>query len=307
MSEGEAEKKKIADLYFNVDTSNLDTINNKLKQIAETSETYADKISKNLKEAFNSGNIVDTKAISNNFANIEKVSKEANDSIVKNNNSTANRIKVIEAETASYKEKMEAKKQYAVEKANSEQLKSTKTLYDQINSYAKTYLIYEGFNALKNVTKELINEMVKVEYQMVSIDRVLNDSSLNINNYRDQLIQLAYDYGNSFDNVADVTLRLAQAGFDAQESLQLTEKTLLALNTAELNATQATDDMVAIMAQWGVTSGTAAEKSAFYGETIDKINKVADKFPTSSAANSPTLLPNIPAGSPWITTSWGLT
>lgn len=283
MAETESEKKKIADLYFNVDTSSLDTINNKLKQIAETSETYADKISKNLKEAFNSGNIVDTKAISNSFANIEKVSKEANDSIIKNNNSTANKIKVIEAETASYKEKMEAKKQYAVEKANSEQLKSTKTLYDQINSYAKTYLIYEGFNALKNAAKELINEMVEVEYQMVSIDRVLNDSSLNINNYRDQLIQLAYDYGNSFDNVADVTLRLAQAGFDAQESLQLTEKTLLALNTAELNATQATDDMVAIMAQWGVTSGTAAEKSAFYGETIDKINKVADNFPTTSA------------------------
>lgn len=283
MSEGEAEKKKIADLYFNVDTSNLDTINTKLKEIAQTSETYADKISKSLNKAFNNGNIIDTKAMSNNLSKIEKDSQQTNNSILKNNNSTANKIKVIEAETASYKEKMEAKKQYAVEKANAEQLKSTKTLYDQINSYAKTYLIYEGFNALKNVTKDLINEMVEVEYQMVSIDRVLNDSSLNINNYRDQLIQLAYDYGNSFDNVADVTLRLAQAGFDAQESLQLTEKTLLALNTAELNATQATDDMVAIMAQWGVTSGTAAEKSAFYGETIDKINKVADNFPTTSA------------------------
>ena len=129
---------------------------------------------------------------------------------------------------------------------------------------------------------ETVDEMVEVEYQMVQIDRVLNDSSLNIDQYRDNLIQLAYDYGNSFDNVADITLRLAQAGFDADESLALTEKTLLALNTAELNATQATSDMIAVMAQWGLMTGNATQEAKDYGDIIDKINKVADNFPTTS-------------------------
>ena len=124
--------------------------------------------------------------------------------------------------------------------------------------------------------------MVDLEYQMVEIDRVLNENSLDIDNYRDKLIQLAYDYGNSFNNVADITKRLAQAGFDSEEALALTEKTLLALNTAELDAKEATSDMVAVMAQWGKMTGTAAEQGQWYGEVIDKINKVADSYPTTS-------------------------
>ena len=148
---------------------------------------------------------------------------------------------------------------------------------------ANTYLTYQGFNVLKNAAKDLTDEMVKVEYSMVEIDRVLDENTLNINDYRDRLIKLAYDYGNSFDNVADATLRLAQAGFSSEEALALTEKTLLALNTAELDATQATDGLVAIMSQWGLMTGDAAEEAEEYGKIIDYINRTADNFPTTSA------------------------
>lgn len=282
---GNAEEKNISRLDFDITkaTQKLEEINKKLAEISKQSDIYAQNISKNLNNGIGSSNLIDTKSISTQFDNVSKVSKKTQESILKDNNKTANKIKVYQADLATYQEKMELKKQYAVEKSNSQQLKSTKSLYDQISTYAKTFLIYQGFNELKNVTSELITEMVEIENQMVAIDRVMNESSLNINNYRNELIQLASDYGNAFDNVADITLRLAQAGFDSQESLKLTEKTLLALNTAELNATEATDDMVAIMAQWGLMTGTATEQAQAYGDIIDKINKVADNYPTTSA------------------------
>lgn len=283
--DGSVEEKNISRLDFDITkaTQKLEEINKRLAELSKQSDIYAQNISKNLNSAISGSNIIDTKNIKTQFTDISNISQKTQEAILKDNNKTANKIKVYQADVAAYQEKMELKKQYAVEKSNLSQLKSTQDLYDKITEYAKTYVIYQGFNALKNGISDVIDEMVELENEMVSIDRVLNESSLDLDNYRDRLLQVAYEYGNTMDNVTDITLRLAQAGFDSQESLMLTEKTLLALNTAELDATEATDDMVAIMAQWGLMTGNAAEEARSYGEIIDKVNKVADKYPTSSA------------------------
>lgn len=284
MPNGEAEKKNISRLDFNINDAlnSLDEVDKKLKSIAESSEAYGKQISKNL-------NITANIDVSNVNKNLKEISnkkivsnKVTNEDILKNDKTYIRNSALQQEKLQGDLEKIQARKVANNEKANQKILNSEKTIADKIQEYAKTYLIYQGFNQLKKVISDTIDEMVNVEYQMIEIDRVLNDSSLNIDNYRDKLIKLAYDYGNSFDNVADITLRLAQAGFDANESLALTEKTLLALNTAELNATEATEDMVAVMSQFGLTTGTTNEIASNYGDIIDKINKVADNFPTTS-------------------------
>ena len=260
--------KKIARLDFDIDKalSGLDKIDAKLKTISESSEKYA----KNIGLAINNG--VDYKTIAKSIGLTENQLRQLT--------KTAQKEAII---TREKREREEIKTTEVLKREHAKQEQSVKTVYDKIANYAGTYLIYQGFNVLKRSIGEVIDEMVDLESAMVQIDRVLNETSLDIDDYRDKLMQVAYDYGNSMSNVADITLRLAQAGFDSNESLQLTEKTLLALNTAELNATQATDDMVAVMAQWGWMTGNAKEEARQYGEIIDKINKVADNFPTTSA------------------------
>ena len=263
----DAEEKKISKLDFDINNAikKLETIDNKLKQISETSEKYANKIG----SAINSG--IDKKAVESSIVDVQK-------SYEKMTRYEKNRA----ADVAAYREKQEIKTTEALKREHAKQAQSVETLSDKISNYAKTYLIYQGFNQLKHAITDTIEEMIELEYQMVSIDRVLNENSLNIDGYRDKLLQLAYNYGNTMDNVSDIALRLAQAGYDSNEVLALTEKTLLALNTAELNATQATEDMVAVMAQWGLMTGTANEQAEEYGEIIDKINKLADRFPITS-------------------------
>lgn len=285
MANGNPEQKDIARLDFNIKDAldSLDSVNKKLEEIAKSSKTYADTISKNLNKSFDAGNMINTQEIKAESDKVVKTLKLNTDKILQNDkvyirNSTLQHEKGVEDRlTASHKAMLKE------EEYNRRIAKSTESLYDKITQYAKTYVIYQGFNELKKAISETIDEMVEVEQQMVAIDRVLNESSLDIDHYRDKLIQLAADYGNSFDNVADVTLRLAQAGFDSQEALALTEKTLLALNTAELDATQATGDMVSVMSQWGLMTGNAAQEAKDYGDIIDKINKVADNYPTTSA------------------------
>ena len=264
----DAEEKKIARLDFGIDKaiSSLDKIDKKLKTVSETSEQYA----KNIGLAINNG--IDYKTIAKSIGLTEKqlkrLTKVAQEEAIK---------------TTGVREREAIKTTNVIEREHAKQADSVKTLSDKITNYASTYLIYQGFNMLKRGISETIEEMVELENQMVQIDRVLNESDLNINEYRNDLLKVASDYGNSMNNVADITLRLAQAGYSSTEALELTKKTLLALNTAELDATQATDDMVAVMAQWGLNTGTATEKAEAYGAIIDKINKVADNYPTTSA------------------------
>lgn len=264
----DAEEKKIARLDFGIDKaiSSLDKIDQKLKTVSETSEKYA----KNIGLALNSG--VNYKEIAKSVGLSENQLRQLS--------KTAQKEAII---TSEKRIREENKTTEAIKREHAKQAKSVETLSDKISNYAKTYLIYQGFNMLKRGVSDVIDEMVELENKMVQIDRVLNESGLNIDGYRDKLINLAFEYGNSMDNVADITLRLAQAGYNSDEALELTKNTLLALNTAELDATQATDDMVAVMAQWGLNTGTATEKADAYASIIDKINKVADNYPTTSA------------------------
>ncbi len=314
----DAETKKIARLDFDVKNAinNLDIIDKKLKSIAESSNLYAKQIGKNIGSSFDFSKVLNVDSFSQQLSKVTniseaqakrlvtnmmrneqnvtaktKIEQEKRQTAITQNNArqltsqakTADKEILINANKNARIEIDNNKHANKMEEINTRQANSVKTLYDRVANYAETYLIYQGFNILKEAISDVIDEMVELENSMVQIDRVLNESSLDIDDYRDKLIQVAYDYGNSMDNVADITLRLAQAGFDSNEALKLTEKTLLALNTAELNATQATDDMVAVMAQWGLMTGNATEEAKQYGAIIDKINKVADNYPTTSA------------------------
>lgn len=295
----DAEKKNIAQLDFKITDAinSLDIVDNKLKEVAKNGEKYASTIGDSIKKGLNTGNLINTDSIKKDLdttANLaQKSLQKINEKKIIDDMKTANKILVNNTTTENKRTLIVEKGEQAritaaektrlkIEEINTKQLQSTQTLYDKISNYTSGILLAQGIQALKQAASETIQEMVEVEYKMVEIDRVLNDSSINIDNYRDKLIQLAYDYGNSFDNVADVTLRLAQAGFDAEESLALTEKTLLALNTADLDATEATSNMIAVMSQFGKMTGDAAQEAKDYGDIIDKINKVADNFPTTS-------------------------
>lgn len=283
MANEEAEKKDIAKLSFNIDDAinRLEKVDKALKNIADNSEKYGNIISKNLNNKLTG--IINTDDIQKNANKAIVITKDMQEKAIKEdkvlrrhlieqNNEANNKIRIQNNETANE------------QILNNEKVaKSTETLYDKISKYAKTYIIYQGFNMLKQAISESIEEMSEVQYKMVEIDRVMNVTGMDVDGFRDKLIQLAYDYGNAFENVSDISLRLAQAGIKEQANLALTEKTLLALNTAELDATEATDDMVAVMSQWNLITDDATQTAKSYGDIIDKINKVADNFPTKSA------------------------
>ena len=159
---------------------------------------------------------------------------------------------------------------------------SQNSFLDKMKNYAQAFIGFQGLDALRQSAVDFVDTMKSVESRMSEISRIMEDGTIDVQNYRDEIIQLGYDYSRTFDEVSTVTLNFARAGYNAQESLAMTEKSLLALNTAELDANEATDGLISIMAQWGLNTGTATEKAQKLESIIDKINKTADNFPVSS-------------------------
>lgn len=130
------------------------------------------------------------------------------------------------------------------------------------------------YGSIKAV-KEAVQTMSEVEMGVTEIARVMEDGTFAFKDYRDELLQLGIDYGQTFDTVQDIALRWAQAGYNVKDSLENTKTSLLALNTAELNASNATESLIGIMAQWQLTSKDLPL-------VLDKINKTADDFTVTS-------------------------
>jgi len=126
-----------------------------------------------------------------------------------------------------------------------------------------------------NAAKEAIQTISEVEMGMTEIARVMEDATFVFEDYRNELLQLGIQYGQTFDVVQDIALRWAQAGYGVRDSLELTKTSLLALNTAELDAQNATESLIGIMAQWGLQASDLML-------VLDKINKTADDYTVTS-------------------------
>jgi len=133
------------------------------------------------------------------------------------------------------------------------------------------FLTGAAFYGTLRAAQEAVQTISEVEMGVTQIARVMEDSTFVFKDYRDELLKLGVEFGFTFETVQDIALRWAQAGYNARDSLELTRTSLLALNTAELDAKNATESLIGIMAQWGLTAQDLPL-------VLDKINKTADDF-----------------------------
>lgn len=120
-----------------------------------------------------------------------------------------------------------------------------------------------------------LETLKEVEFSVMEITRVLNDSSLNTKQFTSDLFDMAVEYGRTFGNATEVTLRFAQAGYNAADSMEMAKTTMLALNTAELNVEQSTNSLIGILKQWNL-------ESEDFALVVDKINYAADNYAVTS-------------------------
>jgi TP901 family phage tail tape measure protein len=153
--------------------------------------------------------------------------------------------------------------------------KNYSILGSEFQRRAGWFITGTAFYGSLRAIKETASTVSEVEMGMIEIARIMEDETFVVKNFRDELLELGIAYGQTFDIVQDIAVKWAQAGYNAADTLELTKTALLALNTAELDATYATQGLIAIMAQWQLTAEELLP-------VLDKINKTADDYAVSS-------------------------
>lgn len=139
----------------------------------------------------------------------------------------------------------------------------------------KTAFAFRLTQYAEDAVVDTLKTLKDVEFGVMEITRVLNDSSINVQTFTHDIFDLATQYGRTFEEAQEIVLRFAQTGESAADSMKLAADTMLALNTAELNTEEATQSLIGVMQQWGYTTEE-------YLGVIDRINITADNFAVTS-------------------------
>jgi TP901 family phage tail tape measure protein len=158
--------------------------------------------------------------------------------------------------------------------------KKTQSFFQKVIDKVYWTAAFRITNTLFQIPGQIYEVIKDTEYAVVEITRILNEATLDAKEYTKEIYNIAIAYGATFDDAVDITKKFAQAGYNSAESIGLMKQALVALNTAELDANQATTGMIAIMKQLGWSEEYALENLDLL---IDKVNITADNFAIDSA------------------------
>ena len=151
-------------------------------------------------------------------------------------------------------------------------LKSGDSIGKMISKFIKWQLsatiVMQAIRAITGAFKDWNDTLVNTEKRVVEISRVVNETIAD-GEMADKLYNIAQQYGQTFDNVSEIALNFARAGMSWNDTIEATKAAVLALNVAELDATQASDGMIAIMTQFGIEASQLTD-------VVDMLNITAD-------------------------------
>lgn len=135
-------------------------------------------------------------------------------------------------------------------------------------------VVMQSINLVRSGLESLNETLVNTEKATIEITRILNEDIAD-QEVASKLYDLAEQYGQTFENVSEIATNFARAGYEWTDVMKLAEGAVLALNVAELDATQASDGLIAILKQFKLPV------EEIYG-VVDMLNKQADNAPVST-------------------------
>lgn len=138
-----------------------------------------------------------------------------------------------------------------------------------------TTLVMKPLRALQDALVSINETLVKTEDSVIALQRVLPSGSATDGEISSRLYKIAQDYGQTFENVSQIAENFARTGMSWADTIKATEAAVLALNVAELDATEASEGLISILTQFN-------KETSDLTEVVDKLNKAADKNPVTT-------------------------
>lgn len=257
---------KISDIIGNGSAAKeTETLNELIKKYSEVSRVITNL--EKLKEQYANKSIT--------LAEYEASAKKTIESVLQISvNTEKDKLNIIQQQTSEIGKQEQSYKQLT--KTQQEQLakiqaweSGTSLSSNSFVDKAKNYLTYRGLGYIERFAIDGFNEVKEIETAMMEISRVMGITDTQTASLKQNLMEISSEYGRNLDDVMEVAKRYAQAGYEVNEVIKMTEASMLALNTADLDVENSTQSLIGIMQQWGYTANDLIT-------IIDKLNYTAD-------------------------------
>lgn len=139
-----------------------------------------------------------------------------------------------------------------------DQFKNTMT------SLATYYLSFQDFI---RYGREAINIIVELDTAMTNLKKVADDSATSFDKFRNTAFDIAKETGSTATGVIDAATEWARLGYSLEDSAKLSKASVIYSNVGEIDATQATTDLVSVLKAFKMDSEDALH-------AVDVLNEI---------------------------------
>lgn len=152
----------------------------------------------------------------------------------------------------------------------------TQGLDDIIGKFSSWQIVGDVIHGVKDAMIDMVDQVFELDASLTELDKVTDLTSSGLEQLADDAFAVGEQIGATGKDVIDATTIFAQAGYEAQEALDLGEQAIMLMNVSEAGATAAdsASTLIAAMKAFGLE----AEDS---NHIVDALNEVSNKYAVS--------------------------
>lgn len=152
----------------------------------------------------------------------------------------------------------------------------SQNLSDAITKFAEWQIIGDIIHGVKDAIVDMVDQVFELDESLTELDKVTDLTSAGLQALTEDAFEVGEQIGATGKSVIDATTIFAQAGYDAQEALDLSSQAITLMNVSEAGATASDSASTLISTLKGFSEqGLEAE------HIVDALNEVSNKYAVS--------------------------
>ena len=153
---------------------------------------------------------------------------------------------------------------------------SAQGLSDIISKFSSWQIVGDVIHGVKNAMEDMIQQVFDLDESLTELDKVTDLTSGGLQSLADDAFKVGEQIGATGKDVIDATTIFAQAGFAAQDALDLGEQAIMLKNVSEAGATAegSANTLIATMKAFKLEASDS-------DHVVDALNEVSNRYAVS--------------------------
>ena len=152
----------------------------------------------------------------------------------------------------------------------------TQGLGDIVSKFSSWQIVGDVIHGVKDAMTDMVQQVFDLDESLTELDKVTDLTSSGLQSLADDAFDVGQQIGATGKSVIDATTIFAQAGYAAQDALDLGEQAVMLTNVSEAGATaeNSASTLIATMKAFGLEASDASH-------VVDALNEVSNKYAVS--------------------------